>query len=138
MSLPGAAGRDASVSAPDRDRNDLSFPRSHRLTQRKQFQAVYREGVRARSAACSFALFGLPNDVGHCRLGITVTRKVGCAATRNRIKRVLREAFRAVARDLEPGFDLVLHVYPGFETPGPSRLESELRRCFASLTGRDR
>ena len=50
-----------------------------------------------------------PGDgrTGAVRLGITVTRKVGCAVVRNRIKRYVREAFRRKRGSFTPGYDMV-------------------------------
>ena len=42
------------------------------------------------------------------RVGITTSKKVGNAVQRNRSRRVIREAFRALAPRVRPGFDLVL------------------------------
>jgi ribonuclease P protein component len=92
---------------------------------------VYRHGRRVRSS--SFSLFGLPNDLGHCRLGITVTRKVGGAVERNKVKRMLREIFRNNADELSPAADLVVHAYPGIGARGVAELESEFLRRFAEL-----
>lgn len=68
------------------------FPKSMCLRKRKEFLAVYRRGKRYPGTA--FTLWILKRDHGAGRLGITVSRKVGKAVVRNRIKRVVREYFR--------------------------------------------
>jgi ribonuclease P protein component len=126
--LPDAAGRGASVSRSDIDRR---FPRRHRLTSRRQFLAVYGQGRRA--SCSSFTLFATPNDVGVCRLGLTVTRKVGGAVQRNRVKRVFREIFRRNRARLEPAFDLVINVHPSIVNRPSAELERQFLSCFARL-----
>jgi ribonuclease P protein component len=88
----------------------LRFPRRLRLVHQRQFQAVY--AARQRHASGPLAFTAKPNDLPHCRLGLAVPRKVGTAVRRNRIKRLLREAFRLQQHDLPPGFDVVINVRP--------------------------
>lgn len=53
------------------------------------------------------AVAAVGGELPDTRLGVTVTRKVGNAVKRNRIKRLVREAFRKERRTLPGGFDMV-------------------------------
>ena len=57
-------------------------------------------------------IYALPNKLRHCRLGLSVSRTIGTAVRRNRIKRQLREVFRLMQHDLPVGYDLVVVVRP--------------------------
>ena len=56
--------------------------------------------------------FPRPDDVSEPRLGVSVGRKLGGAVERNRMKRLLREAFWAGADELQPGHDFVIVARP--------------------------
>jgi ribonuclease P protein component len=56
--------------------------------------------------------YARPNNLPHPRLGISISRAVGTAPRRNRIKRLLREAFRLHQHDWPKGYDMVLVVRP--------------------------
>ena len=126
MSLPGAGERDASGSGADR-----RFPRSCRLTTRRQFLTVYAEGRRVASK--SFTVFGLPNSAGTCRLGITVTRKVGNAVRRNSIKRRLRDVFRRNQMHLGPNIDLVVNAHASIDVTDSAAIEAEFLHTVRRL-----
>ena len=53
-------------------------------------------------------VFGAANGLPHCRLGLSVSRKVGGAVLRNRWKRLIREAFRTSRQRLPEGLDLIV------------------------------
>jgi len=74
------------------------------------------------------AAYSLPNDLGHPRLGISISRRVGTAPVRNRIKRLLREAFRLHPHGLPRGYDLVIVVraHPPMELGDYQRLMGEM------------
>jgi ribonuclease P protein component len=84
--------------------------REHRLRASADFQ-------RARAFRRSWAnhlmvLYVAPNDDRPLRLGISVSRRVGNAVVRNRVRRRVREAVRARLGDLLPGIDLVIIPRP--------------------------
>jgi ribonuclease P protein component len=88
--------------------------RRHRLSRSRDFDAVYRHG---RSVSTRFlVLYWFPRASGAdagARLGLAVPRAVGPAVVRNKMKRRLREAFRARLAELPQDQDYVLVVRPG-------------------------
>lgn len=56
------------------------------------------------------------NEIGRNRFTVTLIRKYGNAVERNRAKRVAREAYRLLRRNLRDGFDMVLLLYPSEDT----------------------
>jgi ribonuclease P protein component len=87
-----------------------TFPRTHRLRSKLDFACVFDARVREHRGPVT--MYALPNDLGHPRLGISMSRKVGTAARRNRIKRLLRESFRLHQHDLPRGYDFVVTLRP--------------------------
>jgi ribonuclease P protein component len=87
-------------------------PRRGRLSRSAEFERVYRQG---RSCANrQLVLYSFPNPVAERpRMGLSVSRKVGGAVERNRIKRLLREAFAQAEGELQGGHDLVVVARPG-------------------------
>lgn len=87
-----------------------TFPKSHHLRSPKEFDVVY--AAKTRESRGPVTVYAKPNDLGHPRLGLSVSRKVGIAVRRNRIRRLLREAVRLMQHDLPRGYDLVVVVRP--------------------------
>jgi ribonuclease P protein component len=85
--------------------------RRHRLSRSRDFDAVYRHG---RSVSTRFlVLYWFPrDDEGEARLGIAVPKGAGTAVARNRVKRRLREAWRARLAEVPAGRDYVLIARP--------------------------
>ena len=133
---PGGAGKDASASQSEAPRFGQRFPRCRRLTTRRQFLGVYRRGRRL--GCSSFTLFCLPNSVGYFRLGLTVPRKVGKAVRRNRVKRVLRDAFRRYRPTDQLALDLVVDAHPGISGRTSSQIEREFLDAIEKIARRGR
>jgi ribonuclease P protein component len=100
-------------------------PHEH-LRRPSDFRRVY---ARRRSAADRWLIvYACPNGKAYLRLGLSVSRKVGNAVRRNRLRRLYREAFRLSRHQLPVGLDLVL-IPRG---PGEPPL-AELQRSLAGL-----
>ena len=81
------------------------FPKSARLRKRRQFLSVQRS--RYRIVTKHFVVYARRAGPSALQLGITVSRKVGKAHVRNRLKRLLRESFRQNQDRLPDGMQVV-------------------------------
>jgi len=81
-----------------------------RLSGKPAFERVY--AAKTRHSDGSLLFYSVPNDGLRARLGLAVARRVGTAVVRNRIKRLLREAFWARAEALPDGLDFVIVARP--------------------------
>jgi len=79
--------------------------RRYRLRSNRQFQEVRRKGESTGNQL--LVLCYRPNNLDHSRFGISVSKRIGNAVTRNLVKRRLREALRIRIDTIRPGWDLV-------------------------------
>lgn len=104
-----------SANSPGRQR----FPSRCRIRTRRDFVRIQSQGVRVSSE--HFVFLMVPGGVdGTTRMGVTITKKVGCAVVRNRAKRLVREVFRRLSASLPQHTDMVIIVRKplhGLKTP---------------------
>jgi len=114
---------------------DASFPRGVRVLAAGDFARVF--AARRSAAAGALVLYGCPAAAGSTttRIGLSVSRRVGNAVIRNRWKRRLREAFRAVRPRLPAGNDFVIVVRPG-PVPGGAAGARAVEDAIVELAGR--
>jgi ribonuclease P protein component len=117
-------------------RSGSGSPRRRRLSRSGDFKRVYREGSSKASRYLVLYRFKRDEDEdSEARLGISVSRKLGDAVTRNRIKRVLKEAFWEKVDQASADQDFVLvaraAVGPLIEDRG---LEGAIE-CVAEVAG---
>jgi len=87
-----------------------SFSKRKRLVSNRQFRAVIARKMSARDGLLTVCL--AENDCDYPRLGVSVGKSCGGAVVRNRLKRLVREAFRQSQDRIRPGFDYVVMISP--------------------------
>jgi ribonuclease P protein component len=86
--------------------DDERFREIERLLRRFEFKDAQRRG--GRHVTAHLVVYAAEGGQAWSRIGLTVSRKVGGAVVRNRIKRRLREAFRRNKNEIPVGYDIVV------------------------------
>jgi ribonuclease P protein component len=103
----------------------FTLHRSHRLRKNEHFQAVFQKGSSAANK--QFVLYCAKQEgQAAFRAGISVSKKIGNAVIRNRVKRLIREAVGRLEGVIPPDVDLVIIARPGVEAMTLDAIEQSL------------
>ncbi|HEX5656678.1 MAG TPA: ribonuclease P protein component [Polyangiales bacterium] len=122
--MPSGAG-------PAEERPSQRLRPRDRLRKRFEFRRLRDEGRRVHTR--SFVLSIARGDQPQARLGITVSRQVGNAVRRNRLKRLLREAFRLERALVPSASDLVVIAKTGCKLDSLAEVRAELAQASSAL-----
>lgn len=103
------------------------------LKQNHVFRRLYHRGESAGDRR--LMLYCRKNGLGENRLGLTVSVKLGGAVQRNRIKRLLREAYRLHEQEFNQGIDVVLVARRGAVGASYWEIEKSLLRVLSQCKG---
>lgn len=109
------------------------LPLAHRLRDGSDFRAASRGGRRAGSRTLVLHLLPVDDDSG-LRIGFVVSKAVGNAVVRNRVKRRLRHLAREHLRSLPGSAVLVVRALPASAQASSAVLEADLVRCIGRVS----
>ena len=116
------------------------FPKSARLLKHASFQTVYQTGARHFSPLLTAFYLLVTSETPYVRVGITVSRVMGTAVVRNRIRRRVREAvrtslasFSASVQQRGLAAEVVFNPKKVCEEVEFSKLKTEVERAFVAI-----
>ena len=121
----------AAASSSPQAQNRFRFPRTAKLLKHSDFQRVYKSGKRHFSGLLT--AFYLPRtDASQAgpRIGITVSRVMGGAVVRNRMRRRMREAIRFHLPEIAAAVDVVFNPKKVVLEAEFSQIDQEVKRAF--------
>ena len=101
------------------------------LKQNSDFRRVYARGKSAVSPCA--VVYCRKNRLGRNRTGYTLSKKLGSAVVRNRVRRRLREIVQLNSAQLHQGYDLVIVARQRAVDVSYQRLEADVLKCFEQL-----
>ena len=110
----------------------MIWPKDYRIRKRITFQEIQKQGSRKR-ASCFLAIYLRGRGI-KSRIGITVSKKVGNAVVRNKVKRWIREGLRKEYSHLEGLWDIVIIAYPSSARSHAMQIQTDIRNVFLFLS----
>ncbi len=110
----------------------FSFQKVDRILKRSDFLRLARNGKRIHGK--HFVVAFCRNSLGNTRLGITASKRVGCAVARNRIKRLVREYFRSHRAGIDGTYDLNIIAKKGSADLSSKKINQTLEGFFHKIS----
>ena len=98
--------------------------KNFRVKREKDFKAIFKDGTSFANR--KFVVYQLENQQNHFRVGLSVSKKLGNAVTRNQIKRRIRHILQSVKGSLAEHVDFVVIARKGVETMEYAEMEKNL------------
>jgi ribonuclease P protein component len=114
-------------------RAGLTFPKSKRVRDRKEFQRIQGRGIRLATPHFLVMALRQQGPRRSARLGITASKKSGESVQRSRIKRLIREAFRLHQSEFPDGWDFVVIAREGTDRVPLTEIVTSLRSALNKL-----
>jgi ribonuclease P protein component len=119
------------MSAPQKTKQ--GFPKSQRLLRHSDFERVYKQGKRHFATHITVFYLGREGELPGLRVGFTVTRVLGGAVQRNRMKRRLREAVRLSSAPADMAVDVVINPKRSLLKADFAEVQREIAKAFAMI-----
>ena len=100
------------------------------ITENRIYTRLYGKGKSVVSG--TVVVYFRPNNLKLNRLGLTSTKKIGCAVKRNRARRVIREAYRLLEDKLKVGYDFIIVARTKATSVTMFAVKNDLERAFKS------
>lgn len=101
------------------------------LAKKRDFDLVFKEGLS--TASKHLVLYARPNELNWSRLGLSVSKKIGKAVIRNRLKRLLREAAWKTLADSAQRFDFVIVTKKSAAEAGMENFIKEMEKALPKM-----
>lgn len=107
------------------------LPQNNRLKARRDFRRIYQKGRALPMPA--FVLYYRRNNLTEFRVGFSVSKKIGNAVIRNRVKRRLRAACREQSALFKPGYDYIFIARQGGKNINYTKLCQQIAKAFVKI-----
>lgn len=105
--------------------------KQYRLRKRFDFKKTYRRGKCVKNKY--FVLYYAPNKTGNCQIGFSVSKKIGKAVVRNKVKRRLREACRLILPLFATGYNYIIIARYPIKYIGVAEMEKQIKEKLFDL-----
>ena len=129
MRFSHAAGARAGCGSPFSQSHSVSLPTKQRIRKPAEFRRVFARGKRTSNPLTN--VVAVANELSYLRVGLSVSKRVGTAVTRNLVKRRIRNAFANMS--ITGGWDVVVTAKPNSSEASYEDLGQAIRKSVEQL-----